>query len=414
MRSLRGMQVGDNSPSSMDATPAPLWHPEEEFNQNLDEANYYHDNPPVEKKKDKIDPYFAMHGIQNGASWLSGIVDRNRQNQYMQQQYATLGQLDAMPTSNFQPNPFSLYAQYGGSIKKFQAGGRTPITVTNPSDPRLKAYSDSLSLYNKNRINAKKDGLNVDKVLPLVGNEGEKNADKKTGIRPVGMYAANNLDEYNAYWSAFKKPVQPVVYQKPSTRTVEYTDPLKFKQAQKAYSDSLLTYNNLEQGYKESINYLKSSNSKNEFADANKKAMQRLPVNESLLYEIPTQTLGKKAFKDGDIQIITRGWGAKKPVVKPVLKEQLFPLQPAVKGSMKVTVPQQEQIPEPTGQPVYGPSNGLIGYQTKNGFQPTLRRDHLAKNNQADIDLLNSPEALQKYVTSTPRYRKGGMFRGKR
>ena len=84
-------------------------------------------NPP--KKKD---PYFLGLGKRmlstatTGLEWLSGIVERNRQNQYQQNQFSTLGQLDGMPISNFQPSAYNLYSKYGGSISKYRKGGLTP------------------------------------------------------------------------------------------------------------------------------------------------------------------------------------------------------------------------------------------------------------------------------------------------
>lgn len=79
-------------------------------------AGNYTDNTPP-KRKDKLDPYFLLHGVTTGLSWLSGMVDRNRQNQYMQQQYSTLGQLNPVNTNDYQPNPYNLYAEKGGTIK---------------------------------------------------------------------------------------------------------------------------------------------------------------------------------------------------------------------------------------------------------------------------------------------------------
>ena len=49
-------------------------------------------------------------------------------------------------TSQVGSNEDLQYARYGGMMQK---GGRTPIYVNDPNDPRLGAYSDSLSLYNK-------------------------------------------------------------------------------------------------------------------------------------------------------------------------------------------------------------------------------------------------------------------------
>ncbi len=76
-----------------------------------------------EKKRKKIDPYFALRGVTTGLSWLSGKVERNRQNAYQRNQFSSLGQLDPLPVSNFQPTAYNLYAKYGGKISKYQKGG---------------------------------------------------------------------------------------------------------------------------------------------------------------------------------------------------------------------------------------------------------------------------------------------------
>lgn len=73
-----------------------------------------------EKKDDKFNPLFALRGFSTGLAWLSGKLDRNRQDQYMLQQMSTLGQMDPTSVDNFQPNPYNLYAKHGG---KLQLGG---------------------------------------------------------------------------------------------------------------------------------------------------------------------------------------------------------------------------------------------------------------------------------------------------
>lgn len=78
--------------------------------------------PPQPKTSRKFNPMSIGLGMQaagTGLNWLSGIMERGRQNQYMYSQLATLGQLDAVPVEDYQPNPFSLYARYGGSLKKW-------------------------------------------------------------------------------------------------------------------------------------------------------------------------------------------------------------------------------------------------------------------------------------------------------
>lgn len=64
---------------------------------------------------------------------------------------------------------------------------------------------------------------------------------------------------------------------------------------------------------------------------------------------------------------------------------------------------------EPDGNPVYGPSNALIGYSNNGIFSPTLMRDHFGKVNKPDSDLLNNLTELFKYITKKGlKYQIGG------
>lgn len=65
-------------------------------------------------------PFHDPASIQRGVtlmSEISGRVERNRQNQYDYQQQAMLGLMNPMQASDYQPNAYSLYAKYGGSLK---------------------------------------------------------------------------------------------------------------------------------------------------------------------------------------------------------------------------------------------------------------------------------------------------------
>ena len=80
-------------------------------------------NTPPDKKK-KNNPYQIMQNIglgmqaaRTGLGWLSGIVERGRQNQYDMQQQTALGQMNPIPVDDFQPNPYNLYMQQGGNLK---------------------------------------------------------------------------------------------------------------------------------------------------------------------------------------------------------------------------------------------------------------------------------------------------------
>lgn len=81
-----------------------------------------------------MDPYFALRGSKTAAAWIGNMMENKRQDQYMYNQMSTLGQLDPMPSEQYQPNPFSLYAKYGGKMKaKCQTGGLTQGLAPHPS-----------------------------------------------------------------------------------------------------------------------------------------------------------------------------------------------------------------------------------------------------------------------------------------
>jgi hypothetical protein len=65
----------------------------------------------------------SLRGLVAGASEISGRVARNRQNKYDYMQQTSLGQMNPISSSFFQPNPYSMYAKYGGRLRKYQNGG---------------------------------------------------------------------------------------------------------------------------------------------------------------------------------------------------------------------------------------------------------------------------------------------------
>ena len=229
--------------------------------ENMSSKEWYnYINTPSDKKRHPSTPKgwnqnlgIGMMGVTSLLSEISGKVARGRQNQYDYLQQTALGMMNPMPATDYQPNPYSLYAKYGGSLKKYQQGGRTPIVTDNPNDPRLRAYKDSLSLYDGSIRSLKwaqkefapyaDNGTtpmyieynNKDKkdILKYVMSNGQSNlSDKlrlifnmpdlekktilKTGILPIG--SMQNIDYSGGHGysiSKYKKPVQPVVYQKP-------------------------------------------------------------------------------------------------------------------------------------------------------------------------------------------------------
>lgn len=226
-------------------------------------------------------PFHDPASIQRGVtlmSEISGRVERNRQNQYDYQQQAMLGLMNPMQASDYQPNAYSLYAKYGGSLKtilkdmhkfnndarmdmdRYQQGGAIPIYTEDKNDPRLKSYSDSLTLYNKGKID-EKNFLQLLKDNNLDPSLIDKYTDKKNmsatrSIKPTAINYLNTLGskslrqpdgsyntktvyrtngnvpelevdvnsplakKLNTPFSTYKKPVQPVKYQKAAPQQI--------------------------------------------------------------------------------------------------------------------------------------------------------------------------------------------------
>ncbi len=113
----------------------------------------------------------------------------------------------------------------GGELPQFKPGGKAkPIIVTNPKDRRLKAYNDSLTAYNITQ-----------KAIDFVKNSDIKTINDRNKVRnnPVVNVplhyknidpthwefakpkAVNEISKYEILIPGYKKPTQPVIYQKP-------------------------------------------------------------------------------------------------------------------------------------------------------------------------------------------------------
>lgn len=130
----------------------------------------------------------------------------------------------------------------------------TPIEVFDPKDSRLRAYSDSLSLYNKQRNKLKKVKLNsrdsdlyLKKGIPKkeilkssydfvnyrpINTSGEYDSamnpnnnfpapKKKQKILPIAGIGVNSGNSMGGWVDIYKKPTQPIVYKKPTKKPIE-------------------------------------------------------------------------------------------------------------------------------------------------------------------------------------------------
>lgn len=126
--------------SSVTGGPA---NPSQSYTQSIDNTQIT--NPARQQGRGAgMNALLAMQGTQTGLSLLSGAMERERQNQYMNTQYSALGQRNPMPTNGYQPNPYNQYSQYGGSIRKYQMGGNTFLQGSQP----IPSYVDQTTQNN--------------------------------------------------------------------------------------------------------------------------------------------------------------------------------------------------------------------------------------------------------------------------
>ena len=167
------------------------------------------------------------------------------------------------------------YTFDGESVTEYpvmQQGGRTPIYTENPKDSRIRAYQDSLSLYNQTQHNLKPYKTSgwpssllekqLQKYWPseissMKSNpndigwyaiNSENNSPTGTGesstttsgfknkinpkILPVGKYIIKTSDNAADFIPKYKKPVQPVEYKKPEPKKeVKKPEPVKKEQS---------------------------------------------------------------------------------------------------------------------------------------------------------------------------------------
>jgi hypothetical protein len=108
-----------------------------------------------------------------------------------------------------------------------EGGPIRPIYTSNPNDPRLRAYNDSLAAYNIGNYNwneAKKYGTVTDKGSVYISDdeiEGIPQKNLKTNLNPISKRYTTS-DFYDNGWGGnnkefplYKKPAQPVKYANP-------------------------------------------------------------------------------------------------------------------------------------------------------------------------------------------------------
>jgi hypothetical protein len=153
--------------------------------------------------------------------------------------------------------------QDGGWLDTMQKGGRTPIVVDDKNNPRLKAYNDSLDLYNLSQKAKKLFDVNPSNEVLQGYNKKANDLASKSKIKPIKLQLSGYNQDYpknfdpgtmeEPWMVTYKKPVQPYIYKKPEekeqSRTDIYTDKDLYDKAYKAEQDSAKLY----EGYLKNI-----------------------------------------------------------------------------------------------------------------------------------------------------------------
>jgi hypothetical protein len=303
---------------------------------------------------------------------------------------------------------------------QFQSGGRLPIVTNDPKDKRLKAYQDSLNLYNiYNKVyqERKKSGKVTSeypyenfKIAPVAGkvnnvdayvSNKKSDAYRKNEIQPISEYSYtdNSQDRYvdgefypgskdaTFFSHRFKKPVQPVVYKKPQSKVeTKKPEPIYVDNPRdprlRAYQDSLNLYNKTKDI--QNPKYYTDGdpswyNWKGNRKDA-EKFMRRNNIDLDYEYYRTNKFPGKiQPIKTGDF-----GEGMAYPIYKKPTQpveykklEEVKPTQPTPRGSKKYIVNGMEVSEEDFlgSGPTTGGGKRVI-YNTPNkGKQQVLRLD---------------------------------------
>lgn len=222
----------------------------------------YKEVKPSKKKEDGGDIKKDDNGYWNPENWGEPVEIGSNEITMQGVYEPLLGISDTGDTQMMYPGEdYEFDGDYVTEIPVMQKGGRTPIYTENPKDKRIKAYQDSLSLYNQTLGNLKafkKDlGWQHDdatlrssirkywpnaiahmkassKATEWYASDEENN--DPTGTRestystsgyknkviptilPVDYYAPQWSDNAFSRIPRYKKPVQPVVYKKPQPK----------------------------------------------------------------------------------------------------------------------------------------------------------------------------------------------------
>lgn len=244
----------------------------------------------------------------------------------------------------FKDGKASMKKEEGGYIDEMQQGGKTPITVNNPNDPRLQAYQDSLTLYNLNSKGPIEIYANQDKAATK--------AFATTENSPIGYTAKNGM---NQRFAVYKKPVQPVVYGQPqqgsNKKPIVVNDPNDPRL--RAYNDSLKVYNKYQDRAKNWNNAVMQykvgtndfNNLEKDYSDVFKEGKaktERQMIEFMRKLDFSDTKLDPIGFADDDPDGLGMRYPMFKKPVQPVVYKK--PEIPPHRASMRRNIPMEQDV----------------------------------------------------------------------
>lgn len=163
------------------------------------------------------------NAVQGVGAFLRSNNQRNDFKQYNRNQQNPLSQIPENPNNTQQALYGDKQYKKGGNVK-YEDGGQQPIITSNPKDPRLQRYKDSLNLYNLSHSNLDHSGPDINNTsntirhsMPgdnsIVYRRFKQYDDSPTSQYPIQpAYDTRTLD--SDYWPIYNKPTQPYQYVK--------------------------------------------------------------------------------------------------------------------------------------------------------------------------------------------------------
>ena len=166
--------------------------------------------------------------------------------------YKKLGGWTGYPDHTMNSSAMDQFNQVRRLTKYDDGGNVEPYVTSDPNDPRIQAYKDSLNLYNSYPSPINKNSYMTRNNSNPIWYDNQIKRFTKKGIKPIA-FNIEAVDKANYHTPIYVKPKQEVYLQTHSAEPISpyiTSDPEEFAKRKQAYADSLNLYNKTAQEFK--------------------------------------------------------------------------------------------------------------------------------------------------------------------